>query len=213
MWYRIPKGRPGLSLVFTFAATLLGQQPKPIDAPQPQPKDTRLEENEAVKNTAASIDVKSYLIGPEDVLMIRVYREPDLTGQVVVRPDGEITLPLVRDVRAAGLTPVQLQTSLAESLSKYINKPDVLVSVLAVRSKKYMISGEIGRPGTYPLVTPTTVLEAIVSAGGLKDFAKQKSIVVMRGAKRLKFNYKDVVKGKNLEQNVLLESGDHVIVP
>ena len=211
MSYQTPKGRLGLFLV--FSALLPAQQQKPLDAPQPQPKDNRLEENEAVKNTAASIDVKSYLIGPEDVLMIRVYREPDLTGQVVVRPDGDITLPLVRDVRAAGLTPVQLQTNLAESLSKYINKPDVLVSVLAVRSKKYMISGEVSRPGTYPLVTPTTVLEAIVSAGGLKEFAKEKGIVIMRGTQRLKFNYKDVIKGKNMAQNVLLENGDHVVVP
>jgi polysaccharide export outer membrane protein len=170
-------------------------------------------DDEALNRLAgAPIDPKSYMIGPEDVLFVRVWREPELTGLQLVRPDGVISLPLVGEIKAAGLTPVQLQVQVAKQLGEFVNKPDVLVSVQAVRSRKYLISGEVNRPGPYPLVRPTTVLEAIVVAGGLREWANKKDIVIMRGDKRLKFNYKEVIDGKNLGQNIALENNDHVLV-
>ncbi len=159
------------------------------------------------------VDPKNYVIGPEDMLLIRVWREPELSGQFPVRPDGRISLPLVNELQAAGLTPEQLAAAVVQGLGKYMTQPEVSVAVVQVNSKKYFVIGEVARPGPYPLTVPTTVLEALVTAGGFRDFANQKKILVLRGAQRLKFNYKDVVAGKNTEQNVLLESGDKIIVP
>jgi polysaccharide export outer membrane protein len=160
-----------------------------------------------------SVDPNSYTLGPDDIIFVRVWREPDLGGTMAVRPDGKITLPLINEVKAAGLTPVQLGDQIKESLAKFINNPDVMVSVQSVRSKRYYMDGEINRPGAYPLATPTTVFEALTMAGGFREFANKKSILIMRGSQRLKFNWKEVVKGKNLAQNVLLQNGDHVVVP
>lgn len=161
----------------------------------------------------APIDPKTYIIGPEDSLLIRIWREPDLSGPVMVRPDGRISLQLLNEIQAAGLTPEQLTQKVAEGLSKYMTHPEVSVAVQQVNSKKYFIIGEIQKPGSYPLTIPTTVLEALVNAGGFRDFANTKKIVIMRGPKRFTFNYKDVTKGKHMEQNILLESGDQIIVP
>ena len=159
------------------------------------------------------IDPKKYSIGAEDVLLIKVWREAELSGPAVVRPDGKISMPLVGEIQAAGITPESLSATIAEGLSKYMTRPEVSVSVTAVNSKRYFISGEVNRPGAYPLLIPTTVLEALVNAGGFRDFADTKKIVVLRGATRLPFNYKEVIKGKKTEQNILLEPGDHIIVP
>ncbi|MBI4874747.1 MAG: polysaccharide biosynthesis/export family protein [Acidobacteria bacterium] len=189
---------------------LWGQAAKP-DARTADPPKTTLEE--AAKGVGAAVDPKTYKIGPEDILLVRVWREPELSGPLAVRPDGRITLPLVGELMAAGLTPEQLTASISTVLAKFINRPEVLVSVQAVNSKKFMVSGEVNRPGAYPLVTPVTVLEAIVQAGGVREFANKKKIVIMRGAERLKFNYNDVIKGKNLAQNVQIEHGDHIVVP
>lgn len=161
----------------------------------------------------APVDPKLYIIGPEDSLLIRVWREPDLSGQVTVRPDGKISLQLLNELHAAGLTPEQLAKNIAEGLGKYMTHPEVSVAVQEVHSKKYFIIGEVQKTGAYPLTVPTTILEALVNAGGFRDFANTKKIIVIRGAKRFNFNYKDVIKGKHMEQNVLLESGDQVIVP
>lgn len=161
----------------------------------------------------APIDPKSYIIGPEDILGIRVWREPELSGDLPVRPDGKVSLQLVNEIQAAGLTPERLAASIAEHLSKFMTSPEVTVAVLKVNSKKYFISGEVQKPGAFPLLIPTTVLEALVNAGGFRDFANTKKIVVLRGPKRMEFNYKEVVKGKKMEQNILLESGDHIVVP
>ncbi len=160
-----------------------------------------------------SVDPKNFSLGPEDVIFVRVWREPDLSGQIVIRPDGKITMPLIHDVDASGISPEALAARISDALSKYINSPQVLVQVLAVRSKRYLIDGEINRPGAYPLAVPTTVFEAITLAGGFRDFASKKNIVIVRGKERLKFNYNDVVKGKNLGQNVQLQNGDKIIVP
>ena len=161
---------------------------------------------------AAAVDPNSYKIGAEDVLEVRVWREAELSGQVRVRPDGKITLPLVGDVQAAGLTPSELQKKAVEAFSQILNSPQLIVSVISVQSKKYYVSGQVERSGPFPLVTPTTVLEAM-SLCGFREWAKKGSIVVMRGTERLKFNYNQVVKGKRLKQNIQLTDGDHIYVP
>jgi polysaccharide export outer membrane protein len=183
-----------------------GQEPKPAEVSKPPVE-------EAVKNVGAPVDPRTFKIGPEDILLIRVWREPELSGSLAVRPDGKITLPLAGELQAGDLTPEQLTKVVTEALGKFINRPEVLVQVLAVHSKKFLVSGEVGRPGGYPLVTPVTVMEAIVQAGGLREFANKKKIVVIRGSERLKFNYNDVIRGKNLSQNVQVVNGDHIVVP
>ena len=161
----------------------------------------------------APMDSKNYVIGPEDLLLIRVWREAELSGQFPVRPDGRISLPLMNEIVAAGLTPEQLGAAITQGLGKYMTQPEVSVAVVQVNSKKYFVIGEVLKPGPYPLTVPTTVLEALITAGGFRDFANQKKILILRGAQRLKFNYKEVVAGKRTEQNVLLESGDKIVVP
>jgi polysaccharide export outer membrane protein len=178
----------------------------------PPPKPSA--EDEALRKAAgAPVDPKTYLIGAEDILQIKVWREADLSGPVGVRPDGKITLPLIGDLQASGLTPEKLAAVITEGFSKFVTSPEVMVQVAAVNSKKYFVAGEVQRPGSYPLVVPTTVLEAISIAGSLREYANAKNILILRGPKRYKFNYKDVIKGKNLGQNIYLESGDHIIVP
>lgn len=182
--------------------------------PQPAPAATRPGDDENLRKAVGlPVDPKSYVIGPDDILIIRVWREPDLSGAVGVRPDGKISLPLIGEIQAGGTTPAKLAERITEGFSKYVNNPEVMVQVAAVNSKKYFISGEVQRPGSYPLVSPTTVLAAIAMAGGFRDFADRKNIIILRGPKRFKFNYNDVIKGKRMEQNMLLENGDHIIVP
>jgi polysaccharide export outer membrane protein len=161
---------------------------------------------------------KDYVIGLEDGLGVFVWREPDLSvKEVTVRPDGKITLPLINDIQAAGLTADQLQERITEKLKDYIASPTVTVVVTKIVSQKVSIVGEVGQPGVYPLGGPMTVLELLARAGGFREYAKKKGIVIVRqeGGKsiRFKFNYKDVSEGKNLEQNITLKSGDIVIVP
>ena len=158
------------------------------------------------------MDPNKYLIGPEDILYIRTWREPDFSLPLAVRPDGKVTMPLINDVQAAGLTPMQLTADLKDKLGKYINNPDITVIVTDVRSKKFYIDGEVYRSGSFPLITPTTVLEALSICGGFKEFANQKNVRILRGSKVFNFNYKEVSKGKHLDQNIYLENGDHIIV-
>ena len=160
-----------------------------------------------------AVDPTSYVIGIQDQLYVRVWREADFTAPYAVRPDGKITLPLIGDVQASGLTPERLAAQLKQGLSDYINNPDVTVSVTQVNSKKYSITGEVLRPGEFPLAVPVHVFDALSNAGGFREFANKKKIVIIRGSERLKFNYTDIVKGKNLEQNIFLQNGDTVIVP
>jgi polysaccharide biosynthesis/export protein len=164
-------------------------------------------------DNSAAVDPKTYVIGAQDILMIKVWREQDFTGPYTVRPDGKITIPLVGDVQASGLTPERLGEQLKQALSDYINSPDVSVSLQAVNSKKFFITGEVMRAGEYPLAIPTKVFDALSNAGGFRDFANKRKIIIIRGAERIKFNYQDILKGKNLEQNILLENGDTIVVP
>jgi polysaccharide biosynthesis/export protein len=162
---------------------------------------------------SAAVDPHKYEIGPEDILFIKVWREPDFTFPVSVRPDGKITVPLIGEVAASGTTPTDLTKNFTSLLSRYINNPDVSVFVTEVRSKKYYIDGEVNRPGSFPLVTRITVLEALSHAGGFKDFANTKRIRILRGDKVYYFNFKEVTSGKHMDKNILVENGDHIIVP
>jgi polysaccharide export outer membrane protein len=174
-------------------------QEAPADAKPPTP--------------AAPVDPKAYVIGAEDLISIRVWREPENSGSFVVRPDGKVSVPLVGEIQAAGLTPEKLSESIAESLQKVMVHPEVTVGVEKVNSKKYYIQGEVNRPGSYPLVIDTTILEALVNAGGFRDFANTKKIVILRGNERIKFNYNQVTHGKKMDQNIMLKPGDQIIVP
>jgi polysaccharide biosynthesis/export protein len=162
---------------------------------------------------ALAVDPGKYQIGPEDLLFVRVWREPDFTLPVAVRPDGKITMPLIGEVRASGQSPLQLTATLKQLLTQYLNNPDVSVFVTEVRSKKFYIDGEVNRPGSFALVTPTSVLEALSHSGGFREFANTKKIRVLRGGRIRRFNYRDVTNGKHLEQNIAVENGDHIIVP
>ena len=201
-----------LILLLVLAWPLLAQK-KAEPLPPTQSSQAKAEDAELKKAAGALVDPKNYLIGPEDVILIRVWREAELSGPASVRPDGKITLALGGEVQAAGLTPDALGKKVTEVLSNFVNSPQVTVSVQQVNSKRYYISGEVTRSGMFPMVMPTTILEALVNAGGFRDFANSKKIVILRGTKRLNFNYKEVIKGKRLEQNVLLENGDHIVVP
>jgi polysaccharide export outer membrane protein len=177
-------------------------QAAPADVPGKPPEDK-----------APAVDPRTYSIGTGDILFVRVWREMDFTGPYTVRPDGKITIPLVGDVQAAGLTPERLGGQLKQALADYINDPDVSVSLQQINSKKYFITGEVGRPGEYTLVAPTRVFDALANASGFRDFANKKKIVIIRGAERIKFNYLDVLKGKDLDQNIFVENGDTIVVP
>jgi polysaccharide export outer membrane protein len=162
-----------------------------------------------------AIDPKTFVIGPEDVLLVRVWNSNQLSGQVTVRPDGKITLQLLGEVQAAGLTPEALTQSIYDGVSKFEthDKSEITVEVRQVNSRKYFIQGEVSRSGAFPLLVPTTVLEALVNAGGFREFANTKKIIIISGGQQYYFNYKEVIHGKKLEQNRLLQPGDQIIVP
>jgi len=167
------------------------------------------------KPVAVSSD---YVIGQEDVLSIHVWHEQELSSTVPVRPDGKISLPLIGEFQASGLTPVQLQVEIASKLKSFVTDPDVVVVVQQFNSRKFNVLGEVQRPGAFTLATRMSVLDAIAAAGGFKDFAKVGKIYVLRnqpsgGTIRLPFNYKKVVSGQSTDQNVELKPGDTVIVP
>ena len=159
----------------------------------------------------------NYVIGDQDVLDVSVWKEPDVSRVVPVRPDGKISLPLLNDVQAAGLTPAQLAAEITESLKKYVTSPQVTVIVTNINSQRIYILGEVTRPGAFPMLPGMTVMQALSSAGGFTAFAKMKSIYVLRteNGKKEKhpFNYKEVINGKNAEQDIALKAGDTIVVP
>jgi polysaccharide export outer membrane protein len=165
---------------------------------------------------AVAVDSKTFVIGAEDVLGIKVWRDPEVSGQVTVRPDGKITLQLLGEIQAAGLTPEALTQVIYDGLSKLkqLDKSEVAVSVMQINSRKYFIQGEVGRVGAFPLLVPTRIMEAIGHAGGFREFANEKKILIIHSdGTQSKFNYKDVIHGKNLEQNIFVQPGDQIIVP
>jgi polysaccharide export outer membrane protein len=157
-----------------------------------------------------------YVIGPLDVLEVLFWRDKDLSAEVIVRPDGKITLPLLNEIEAGGLTPEQLRLSVVEQARRVMEDPSAVVNVKQINSRNVFIVGEVAKPGAYPLGGPTSVLQLIATAGGFNEFASKTEIVIIRagsgGPTRFRFNYKDVVKG-DLTQNIELKSGDTVIVP
>lgn len=159
-----------------------------------------------------------YVIGSEDVLSISVWKEPELSHSVPVRPDGKITMPLIGDITASGLTAKQLQDAIEKQLKSYIDNPQVAVSVQEIKAQQYNLLGEVSRPGAFPLDKPTTVLDAIALGGGFRDFAKTNKIYILRATpsgppERIKFNYKQVIKGQKFQQNIVLQPGDTIVVP
>jgi len=159
----------------------------------------------------------SYIIGPMDVLEIQVWKEPDFSRKVLVRPDGKITYPLIGDLHASGMNTMGLKALLTEKLENFLSKPEVTVIVLQSSSKNFYIVGKINRPGNYPLNPDMTVLQAISVAGGLNEWADRDSIRIIRrsGGKEeiLHFDYDEVILGKNLERNILLKPNDTIMVP
>ena len=158
-----------------------------------------------------------FTIGPEDVLGILFWRDQDLSGDVTVRSDGMITLPLVRDIKAGGLTPLQLADRIQEAVREYVTDASVTVVVRQMNSRRVFITGQVAHPGAYSLVSSMTVMQLIAMAGGLNEFAKPAHISIMRveggKTKTLPFDYKNVAKGKKTEQNIVLKPGDTVVVP
>ncbi len=168
--------------------------------------------------TAVRPHDNTYIIGDDDVLSINVWKEAEVSRTVPVRSDGKISLPLAGEVQASGQTPLQLEKLLATKLQSFISEPEVTVIVTEIKSQKFNILGMVNKSGTFPLTSSLTVLDAIALAGGFRDFAKQKSIYVLRknpdgGESRLPFNYKEVIKGKNMAQNIRLQPGDTIVVP
>jgi len=159
-----------------------------------------------------------YLIGPNDVLSVTFWHDKEMNAEaVVVRPDGNITLPLLNDIQAAGLTPAQLRDRILTEAQQYIEDPSPTVSVKEIKSRNVFITGQVDKPGPYPLAGPMTVLQLIAMAGGLKEFADGKNILVMRSENgrqvAYQVDYKELLKRKNLRQNIDLKPGDTVVVP
>lgn len=194
-----------------FAGALVATAPA---SQAPRPPST------AASSTANQPDTEvpnDFVIGPEDVLGVVFWREPDISGDVTVRPDGRITLPVIGEMQAAGLRPKELQEQILSAASKYLTDPNVAVVVRTINSRRIFVTGRVTTPGTHLLKGPLTVMQAIALAGGLTEYADAKNISILRAssgrAERFKFNYKDVVRGKNLEQNIQLLPGDTVVVP
>jgi len=166
----------------------------------------------------ADVQPDGFVIGVEDILNINVWKEPEMSRVVPVRPDGMITLPLIGEIKATGLTPIQLQDQISAALRKLLSDPQVTVIVAEVHSLTFNVMGQVLKPGYYPLTRRMTVLDAIALSGGFQPFAKQKKVYVLRTSAdgkqvRLSFNYKDVIKGKRPDENIYLQPRDTVVIP
>ena len=212
--YRVGCSVIGVVLVVASATAAAAQQaPAPAAKPPAAPGNAS-----AVAPDPAPIFVPAdYVIGPDDILTVFFWREKDLSGDVTVRPDGRVSLPLLNDIDAAGLTPEQLRVRLTENATKFLTDPTVTVVVKQINSRKVFITGNISKPGPYPLGAPITVMQLIAMAGGVAEFANTENIQIIRNESgkqsTLRFNYKDMARGKNLQQNILLKPGDTIVVP
>ena len=207
----------GLACILLFSS-LCGAQSANSNATPVPPGGVEMAAASPVPGSLAKPHDNSYVIGNDDMLSINVWKEPEISRTVPVRSDGKISVPLAGEVQASGHTPLQLEDELSAKLKNYISEPEVTVIVTEIRSQKYNILGMIARPGSFPLTNSLTVLDALAQAGGFRDFAKQKRIYVLRqnpdGSEvRIPFNYKDVIKGKNPEQNIKVEPRDTIYVP
>jgi polysaccharide export outer membrane protein len=215
----------GIAVCAIWCVPVLAQQPPRSTAPAAQTSTPAAPSTAAVTTPRVAAPVvpagvatsPDFVIGPDDVLAIIFWREQDLSSEVAVRPDGKISLPLLNEIQAAGLTPEQLRATLTQAANRYVEDPAVTVVVKAINSRKVFITGQVSKPGPYALSGPTTVLQLIAMAGGVEEYAKADRIVVMRteGGRTIsrKFNYKQVSQGKNLQQNIELKPGDTIIVP
>ena len=205
-----------LAIALTMAAApLFAQAQKPAAAPT-TPAVTAAAAAAAPRPTDPVLP-PGYVIGTDDVLSIVYWKDKDMSADAKVRPDGRIALPLINEVQAAGLTPEQLHAKLTEESKKYMEDANITVVVREINSRKAFITGEVHKPGPYPLTAPTTVMQLISMAGGLREYADAKKIMIMRTENGrqvgLPFNYKDVASGKKLQQNIELKPGDTVVVP
>ena len=188
--------------------------PESADPAKPGPSATP----DTTPPRVADVQPNSFVIGTEDILNINVWREPEVSKILPVRPDGMISLPLVGEIKARGQTPVQLQDAIATELKKFMSDPQVTVIITQVNSLTFNVVGMVQKPGYYPLTRRMTVLDAIALSGGFQPFAKQKKVYVLRSSAngkqvRLPFNYKDVIKGKRPDENIELQPRDTVVVP
>ena len=200
-------------MVLSVAAGAFAQARGSVTAP---PSAAAASRSSSAAPAGASVPA-GYVIGPEDVLTIVFWRDKDMSADVVVRPDGKVSLPLLNDIDAAGLTPDQLREELVKRAATYMQDPNASVVVKEIHSRKVFITGNVAKPGSFPLVGEMNVMQLIALAGGLQEYADSKNIVVMRteNGRQVahRFNYKDVVRQKHVEQNIQLRPGDTVIVP
>jgi len=184
---------------------------------RPKARDVASDTSSTAAANLPKDSIGEYRIGEQDLLTVTVWREPELSGTVMVRPDGDITLPLINDVRASGLTPDELKSVLTDKLKGFLNLPQVTVAVREINSRKVFVIGQVGHEGSYRINSTSTVLQVIAEAGGLREFANRKGIYVLRKESglqsRLKFNYDKVIKGKDPKENILLHPGDTIVVP
>jgi polysaccharide export outer membrane protein len=210
-----------LALALLVQGVALAQpDPARMQVPKPTAPTTQ-----AAAVRAVSVDTEpGFTIGPDDVLGILFWKDQEMSGDVTVRPDGMITLPLIRDLKAAGLTPNQLADLIQKAAREYVTDASVTVVVRQINSRRVFITGEVARPGVYPLASSMTVMQLIALAGGLTEFADGKHIVIMRAGSdaairpagervSLAFNYNEVAERRNLKQNIELRPGDTVVVP
>ena len=204
VWIRLPWTLALVGHLCVYGAPLRGAAPQNPPASGGAP-------------AGAPVVPAGYVIGVEDVLSIVFWKDKEMSADVVVRPDGKISLPLLNDVQAAGNTPEQLGQALVAASSKYIEQATVTVIVKEINSRKVFILGQVAKPGAFPLIGTMNVLQLIALAGGVLEYADAKNVTVVRKEngeeRRFKFNYKDVVKGKNEQQNIQLQPGDTVVVP
>lgn len=215
-------GKKDIRALATIGALMMCLRPYPVQAQKntsmvTAPVESAATDRPTNRPVAAAPDAR-YVIGADDVLAVDVWKEKEVSRVLPVRPDGKISLPLIGDLQASGLTPQQLQASVTVKLRAYIDKPEVSVIVQEARSHRFNVVGEVQKPGSYTLGQPLTVLDALALAGGFRDFAKAKKIYVLRvhpdgSNERIPFNYKQVIKGKKLAENIPLEPGDTVVVP
>ena len=203
----------------TLSVSALPQGQNPQDAP-PQTTQTASAKPAAARPEGVNPSPKAgkdYVIGADDVLDVSVWKEQELTRTLQVRPDGKISMPLLGDVQAAGLTPGQLAQSVSEKLKKYLTAPQVTVILTQINSQRVYVIGEVTRPGAYPVLPGMTILQAISSAGGLTQFANGKKIFLMREENHAQtkhpFSYKDVLDGRKAEENLAVKAGDTIVVP
>jgi polysaccharide export outer membrane protein len=207
-----------------LAGGVVGQNTSSKPAPDKATNEAKLVEPASTQlDSAADAATKphddSFVIGEDDVLSINVWKEPDVSrASIPVRSDGRISLPLAGEIQAAGMTPLRLEREIAAKLQSYISEPEVTVMVTQINSRKFNVLGQVTKPGSYSLTNSLTVLDAIALCGGFRDFAKKKAIYVLRqnpdgSQARIPFNYKEVLKGEKLAQNIKLQPHDTIVVP